>query len=179
MPMASAQLQPDAVVASLDALQPSVVLIQLEIPESVPPAVISRCEVTSRRLILNASPVSPLAADSLRNADPLLVNEGEARSIVSLATNDRAELALALAEVSRSVVLTAGSRGAFISHGSAVRHVRGEPVNVVDTTGAGDAFAGTLAALLALGDDLDLAVTAANREAAWIVQRGRASRHLR
>ena len=59
-----------------------------------------------------------------------------------------------------SVVVTLGSRGAVYAEGDQRRHVAAPRVNAVDTTGAGDAFVGTLAAALAGGAPLGAAVAA-------------------
>lgn len=80
----------------------------------------------------------------------------------------------------RSVVLTLGAAGAFVAHGAAPRwrdavptyRVATERVKVHDTTGAGDAFSGSLAAALAiLGDaDFSTAIRHANRVAAMTTE---------
>lgn len=79
-----------------------------------------------------------------------------------------------------SVVLTLGAAGAFVAHGATPRwrdavpayRVAAEPVQVHDTTGAGDAFSGSLAASLAvLGDaDFSVAIRHANRVAAMTTE---------
>ena len=76
-----------------------------------------------------------------------------------------------------SVVVTAGPDGAFIGLNGRVTHVKGAPIGrVADTTGAGDAFAGTLAAHLALGMELTAAAALANGEAGRLIQLARSQR---
>lgn len=177
MPLANWALGAAEVTAALDELEPAVVLTQLESPEAVTGAVAAWCIAHSIRLIVNASPVRTLPAEILEAADPLIVNEVEARVILGSADAvTHADLAAALAVSSRSVVLTAGKDGAFVASGSSVEHVAGKAVKVVDTTGAGDAFAGTLAAHLARNESLRAAVEEANRQAAWTVERSRDQR---
>jgi ribokinase len=125
-----------------------VLLVQLEIPiETVARA----CAVASRRgvrVVVNAAPYSPLPADVLRVADPLVVNEHEARL---------------LAETSglpESLLVTFGSEGA-VWNGLRLPAQRVPPEDVVDTTGAGDAFCGALAAALATGHDDEQALRTA------------------
>lgn len=70
-----------------------------------------------------------------------------------------------------NVVLTCGSRGALVARGAQCHEVDGVPApKVVDQTGAGDCLTGTLAARLALGDDLVEAVRLAAAAAALSVQ---------
>jgi ribokinase len=110
-------------------------------------------------------------------ADPLIVNAGEATSLLDGAESPVTVLVRRLAARTRSAVLTVGADGAFVARGGDVTHVEGVSVRrVVDTTGAGDAFAGTLAGYLANGAALVNAAKNANAEAARIVALHRALR---
>ncbi|HYU05497.1 MAG TPA: PfkB family carbohydrate kinase [Jatrophihabitantaceae bacterium] len=54
-----------------------------------------------------------------------------------------------------AVAVTCGADGVWLDDGSSARHVPAvPPPAIVDQTGAGDVFAGTVAARIALGDDL-------------------------
>ncbi len=176
IPLANTALTAAATVKALDAAQPSIVLTQLEVPPAVTDAVAAWCEVNERRFVLNPSPVRAISPSTLAVADPLVANQVEARDILGVTSSEDADLARALSHMCRSVVLTAGSRGAYVVNAGVLTHVEGEPVPVVDTTGAGDAFAGTLASQLALGHDLLLAAERANAEAARTIQLARADR---
>ena len=66
----------------------------------------------------------------------------------------------------RTIVLTQGEQGALIVRADGSQHVPAFGVDVVDTTGAGDAFSGTLAASLAEGLSLESAVLRAVRAGA-------------
>jgi ribokinase len=175
MALANSTLTSRAVIAALEAARPTLVLTQLEVPEAVTAAIVEWCTRTATRLVLNPSPVQSLPAGALTIADPLIANQGEARALLGIDADDT-ELAVALAKLCRSVVLTAGSRGAYVVTGDIVDHIGGQPVDVVDTTGAGDAFAGTLAAHLALGASLVDAASIANSEAARLIQLTRTDR---
>ena len=50
-----------------------------------------------------------------------------------------------------AVVITLGSEGALVAEGNTAKSVRSIEVEPVDTVGAGDAFCGSLAAMLAEG----------------------------
>jgi len=62
-------------------------------------------------------------------------------------------------QIATSVVITLGANGAIWADGSSVQHIASpQPARVVDTTGAGDAFVGALAARLAADASLAQAV---------------------
>ena len=138
--------------------------------------------------VLNPAPVhAQLDATMLRRADIVTPNEtefslllervaGEHVDPAALAERGDADLhALARKLGVATVVITLGSRGCFISHGDdrrgdadAYYRLQAEKVKAIDTTGAGDAFSGTLvAALIRLaGHPFRDAVVHANRAAA-------------
>ena len=90
-------------------------------------------------------------------ADTLVLNEGEAAAVLGEAPGTPVEeLTDRLRTIARSVVITLGQRGALIlEKGAEPVHIPAVHVDrVVDTTGAGDAFCGTLAAALAQGETL-------------------------
>jgi ribokinase len=67
------------------------------------------------------------------------------------------------------VVVTVGEDGAVFSGGESAKHLAAPGVEVVDTTGAGDAFVGALAARLAEDAPLEDAVAYAVRAGAAAV----------
>jgi ribokinase len=178
LPLANLAVTVEQVRESLDRLQPEVVLCQLEIPiESVVEAA-EWCDRNGRRFLLNPSPVAEVPEHVLALADPLLVNRGEA---VALAGGDPdASLRSALNSLrgrARSLVGTDGARGALVSESDgSFAEVPVAPTSAVDTTGAGDEFAGTLAAELADGASLRDAAVAASRAASALIAIDRTDR---
>ncbi|HEX5849308.1 MAG TPA: PfkB family carbohydrate kinase, partial [Rubrobacter sp.] len=71
----------------------------------------------------------------------------------------------------KSAVITLGREGAVFSDGDSTGHVTSPEVEVVDTTGAGDAFVGALASRLARDASLEDAVAYAARAGAAAVTR--------
>jgi len=159
------------------ALRPSVVVGQTEIGSSPIDALAEFAIACNARLVLNNAPVVSLSERTLRAADPLVLNELEAADTLdqqgfawdTVSPTDLA--ALLLRQVGcKSVVVTLGPAGCVVAQGAGVRHFDAVPVQrVVDTTGAGDCFVGTLAAALAVGETLHSATERALRAAAVAV----------
>ncbi len=138
VPGANARLALDD-LAPLDSVRPGdVVLLQLEVPLSVVAAAARRGAARGARVILNLAPYAALPADVVAMADPLVVNEHEA---LMLADSEA---------LPASLVVTFGSAGAAWD-GCQVNGPLVEGAEVLDTTGAGDAFCGALSAALAAG----------------------------
>jgi ribokinase len=169
VPGANARLAGGDVEAALgDAAEGGpVVLAQLEVPEEA----VGAAARLAGRLVLNASPARSLAAQVLAAADPLIVNAGEAAALTGADEDDVDALATAaLALGVRSVVITQGAQGAtWATHEGRIAHPAPD-VRVVDTTGAGDVFAGTLAAQLARDAEPGAALAAAVDAGAAAVQ---------
>ncbi|WP_026360532.1 ribokinase [Amycolatopsis nigrescens] len=143
-----------------------VLVASMEIPlETVEHAVRAAAEVGVRAL-LNLSPVAEVRPETLEALDVLLVNEHEAAWLLGETDSDPAKL---LDLGPRSAVVTLGARGALVVERTGSTEVASEKVAAVDTTGAGDAFAGALAAALAEGATLADAARRAVRVAAFSV----------
>lgn len=134
----------------------SVVALQLEIPLETVLEAARLGRSAGATVILNLSPAKPLTAGQLEHVDLLLTNESEAALLTGA---DSTEAALAgLVELVPMAVMTLGERGAAWATRNASGTVPAHRVEAVDTTGAGDAFAGALAARLAAGAELADAV---------------------
>ncbi|WP_335985667.1 PfkB family carbohydrate kinase [Glycomyces sp. MUSA5-2] len=126
---------------------------------------------------------APLVADlppgvlgaALARTDVLSANARETRLLTpGLADAPLSERAAALRPRLReggTVLARDNSAGAWIADAEDTRLVPGFPVTAVDTTGAGDAHTGVLAAALLRGDPIDAAVRRANAAAALAVTR--------
>ncbi|MCI1787214.1 MAG: ribokinase [Actinomyces sp.] len=151
-----------------------VVLVQCEIPLPTVTAVVDAAQRAGARVVLNLAPWCDLPAATLAVCDPLVVNESEAAGLLGHSVDGLEGARAAAGELgarARSVVVTLGADGALlIRAGRTPLHAPGRRVDVVDTTGAGDATVGTLAAQLANGRDLADALRAGNEAGARAVQ---------
>lgn len=139
--------------ARLDA-----VLSQMEVPQPSTMAAFSAARERGATTVLNPAPAHTPIPGLLELCDWVIVNETEFAALLAVdrggdaAIDDEAMLAAA-GRLGCSLVVTLGADGAAVVQGSRVRRVPAERVNVVDTTGAGDAFVGVFTALLAAGTD--------------------------
>jgi ribokinase len=121
-------------------------LLQLEIPLPTVAAYALAAQAAGLRVVLNAAPAQALSPALLAAVDLLVVNEGELRTLAG----SQGSVAQCLARLPcPAVVVTLGARGCVAREGSAFHVQTGFKVPVVDTTGAGDTFCGTLVAALA------------------------------
>ena len=150
-----------------------VLVVQMEIPRETVGRGVEVAGEEGTRVVLNLAPPFELPRPVLEGLDPLVVNEHEAAFLLGDPVAgiggalDAAPRLLALGP--RSAVVTVGAAGAVYAGGGAAEHVPAPRAEVVDTTGAGDAFVGALAFRLARGDSLGEAVSYAVRAGAAAV----------
>ncbi|WP_022924648.1 ribokinase [Serinicoccus marinus] len=179
IPGANAEVGPEQVQAAVDDLTAAdLLLLQGELRRDTTEAALRAAAARRIRTVFNVAPWSGVDGDVLTLADPLVVNEHEAalaarelRLGSEVTAGQPVDLARALLTAGmRSVVITLGGAGAVVAHPDAVTSHPSPRVSVADTTGAGDAFTGALAARLLRGDDLATATDHAVRVGAYAVQ---------
>jgi ribokinase len=174
---ANARLSPGDVAAERAAFAgAAVMLAQLEVPTDTVTAAVRAAHDAGVRTVVTLAPAQAVPDELLAGLDPLLVNEHEAGFLLGGdddVAEDAEECARRLLSLGpRSVVITLGAGGAVVADATGVWGVPAAAVDeVVDTTGAGDAFAGALAAALAHGASLGDAVGAGMAAGAQTVGR--------
>jgi ribokinase len=173
-PGANADVSESDVRAAEDLLGAARVLVcSLEVPVPAVERAVAMAASAGVRTVLNLSPVAGLRPETLTSLDPLVVNEHEAAWLLGRpGAGAGLDLAGALLDLgARSVVVTLGASGAVVAEPGGLAEVPAPRVPAVDTTGAGDAFTGALAAKLAEGEKLVSAVAYAVRVASTSVTR--------
>jgi ribokinase len=135
----------------------AVVLAQLEVSPAVVTAAFAAASAAGVTTVLNAAPAVPLPAELLKVTDLLLVNEIEAGIVAGRedAGADPEALCEILLELVPRVAMTLGERGVLFAERGGVRHrVAAPKAEALDTTAAGDTFAGVLAAGLAADEPI-------------------------
>ena len=162
-----ANMKAEAAQVADDLLGPETWLVlQMEVPPEENWALIGRAKRQGARVLLNVAPAAPVPAAVLDDVDILVVNEIESRMVadsLGLEKEDPIEIARRLSANHDLICLTTlGAAGAVAigPEGGPEGAWKVEPLSVtpVDTTGAGDAFIGTLAAALDGGTDLPQAL---------------------
>ncbi|MDQ0737010.1 ribokinase [Arthrobacter agilis] len=173
LPGANARMTADLVTASAALIgEAAVLVVQGELPAAATEAAV---RAASGRVIVNLAPVIAVDPAVLLRADPLVVNEHEGALVLAQfgagdASGHPAVVEALLGCGFASVVMTLGGAGALVSDGGPVVAVPAPRVTPVDTTGAGDAFVGALAARLAAGEPLRDAVRFAVRVGSYAVR---------
>jgi ribokinase len=142
-----------------------VLVASLEVPIPVVEHALAVAAGRGVRTVLNLSPAARLS--TLSTVDVLVVNEHEAAWLLDGSGDPRRLLDLG----PRSAVVTLGAKGAVVVSEDGTHEVPAPKVEVVDTTGAGDAFTGALAVGLATGAGLETAARLAVRVASISVTR--------
>jgi len=157
--------------ADVDAAAPQLrsvdtIILQFEIPLETIYHTVRFARANNIRCIVNPAPALPADLGELAAADYFIPNETEAELIGGQPVHT-VEEAVACANALlrkgfRKVVLTLGARGSLLADKTGAVHVAPYAVTAVDSTGAGDAFIGSLAVFLAEGVAEREAVSRAN-----------------
>lgn len=137
-------------------------LLQQEVPAAANASLLQRAGRLGTRVLLNAAPAGELDRQVLEQLDVLVINEGEAailgRALGWPTEPERFARAAIESQRALSVAVTLGAQGALAADHRGLWRATAPPVEVVDTTGAGDAFVGAFAAAIEHGDEIAAAL---------------------
>jgi ribokinase len=150
--------------ALADADGSGILLLQHEIPEAATAHAIRAARAAGWFIVLNPAPAHPIGRDLLALIDIIAPNETEAAALTGSSDPHEAARHL-LAQGARAALITLGGDGALYCDAGATLRCPAVAVQAVDTTAAGDAYIGALAAALAedcsVADSLGFAAVAA------------------
>jgi ribokinase len=150
-------------------------VMQLETPLATVQAAADLAAKAGVRVILNPAPARTLPDKLLKKVAIITPNETEAELLTGIKVDSEAAASKAadklLTRGVKTVIITLGSRGAFVAGEGVRKLVPGFKVKAVDTTAAGDVFNGALAVALGEGRPVIEAVRFANAAAAISVTR--------
>ncbi len=153
-----------------------VLVVQLEINYDMVTYALQVAKEVGITTILNPAPAASLSKETIELADYLTPNETELESLSGGPITDVIDAAQSLmTRDDQTVIVTMGAQGAQIVSKNRNALLPTFKVNVVDTTGAGDAFNAALAVALAEGKALEDAVRFANATAALCVTKAGAA----
>ncbi len=184
VPLANSSLSAEQIDRAFDELEGrcSVLLTQLEIPAELSSHAVRTARQRGLTVVLDPAPAVPLDESLWQHIDIVTPNETEATILTGIAVTDIASAAEAgawfLARGAGSALITLAGAGALLVTPEGNTHFASIPVTAVDTTAAGDSFAGYLGASLALGMPLPDAIRRAGAAGAITVTRRGASPSL-
>lgn len=153
----------------------NVVLTQLEIPIETVCEAAFLAKQNNALFILNPAPACELPEGLLEKVDIATPNEMELSMLSGKEIHNKEDMIKAaeilLNKGVKNIIVTLGKRGSVLINKELTKSYSTQEVNVVDTTGAGDAFNGALASALARGEELDKAIVFANIAASFSVTR--------
>ena len=167
VPGANGSLTPDHVFAAKTVIQRcDVLLVQLEIPIETVVAGLEIAAESKCRIVVDPAPVPKDFPPKLFTADFLCPNESEATALTGQPINnvDDAKRAALILEKkgTKNIAITMGAQGTLLHTDNETHLIPAFPIRAVDSTAAGDAFAGALAVRWSQSNDLRSAVQFAN-----------------
>ena len=151
-----------------------VLISQLEVPPSEIEDLFIRAKNSGTYRILNTAPALKISKNLIQETDLLVMNESELENLTdrTLEKENTDSIAQAINDLSlsttQSIVVTLGSKGAYVYSNQQGQSIDGYNVEAVDTTGSGDCFIGAFASHYLKSNDLLDSVDFANKAAALI-----------
>ncbi|MDB5262122.1 MAG: ribokinase, partial [Adhaeribacter sp.] len=175
-PGANSQLKPADIETALESAEKdTIILLQLEIPLSTVEFVIRKSFRKGLKVVLNPAPAQTLPTDLFPLLYLITPNETEAELLTGIRVTDTTTARKAATNLQAlgvpNVIITLGSKGAYLQTESISEIIAAPLVTAIDTTAAGDCFNGALTAALAENKTLADAVAFACKVASISVTR--------
>ncbi len=159
VPGSNGRVTPEDVGAAAAIIRKSdILLLQLEIPLDAVLAAIKIAHEADVRVILDPAPMPSALPEKTLNVDIICPNQSEASAIVGRPIHTVDDARNCVSQLhdrgAKNVIVTLGGDGAVVSDGNSIKWIQPLKITPIDTTAAGDAFAGALAVRLAEGASL-------------------------
>lgn len=171
IPGANGRLTAADIEQARTAIESARILVcQMEVPLEANLAAMRIANRAGVPVLFNPAPAPPTLPDEVYRLSSVFCPNETEEAILTGERDPESAAKRLLERGAKRVIVTLGERGCLLASADGLHIVPAPRVNAVDTTGAGDAFLGSLAVDLAQGVDWDLATSRACRAAAWTVQ---------
>lgn len=152
-------------------IEAEIILLQLEIPVKTIEKIVEIASANKTQIILDPAPSQKLDDHILARIDYLLPNEGELDLLLADAeAKSRSDkIDILLNKGVKNIIVTEGEKGVNFYNKQQRLHLDSLKVKAVDTTAAGDVFAGSFAANLVETNNFEEAIDFAVKAAAYSV----------